>query len=150
MLLGHASRPLDDDCGAAKVERMTFGHLYVTGCPRSPIVGPAEYDLIQLAPFGATHVVRQRFLPSFPARGSGASRVVVQRFAKPIHVMAKILKLPIDIRQTAHQRTGTDLVNDLACGHEHVEGPVLVVTDGAQLGVEAALGAGDQASTPVW
>lgn len=60
-----------------------------------------------------------------------------------------ILKEPVDIWQGAQQRPCADVAADLSCGPKRVQRASLTVTDGVHLGVHAALGSANQASSAV-
>ncbi len=71
-----------------------------------------------------------------------------QGFAEPVGIVTAIPEQPVDIRQTVAKRPRTDVVADLPCGYEKVEGASLAVADGMELRVHAALGSSDQATAP--
>ena len=62
--------------------------------------------------------------------------------------MAPIPEQPIDLWQAAEQGRCANVVADLSGGDEEVDRAAMAVTDGMQLGVQAAFRAADQASTP--
>ncbi len=73
---------------------------------------------------------------------------VFQRFSEPVSVMATISEQPFDVCQAAKQCPCADIIADLSGGDEQIDWSSLAVTDCVQLGVDAALGATDQATTP--
>ena len=81
-------------------------------------------------------------------RDAGAYPFVFQRFSEPVGVIATIPEQPVDIRQAAEQCPRADVVADLSGSDEQVERTALTIADGMQLGVQAAFGSADQASTP--
>ena len=93
-------------------------------------------------------VVFERCLALLSTGNAGSYRFVLQRFTEPVGVVAAIPEQPIDLWQAAEQRSRSDVVAGLSCGDKQGERSTLVVTDGMQLRVHAALGLADEASTP--
>lgn len=81
-------------------------------------------------------------------RVTGAYPFVLQRFSEPVSVIAAIPEQPFDLWQAAQQSSCANVIADLSSGDEQVDWSSLAVTDCVQLGVHAALGSTDQASTP--
>lgn len=71
-----------------------------------------------------------------------------QRLSEPIRIIAAVSEQPVNLRQATYKRPCTDVIADLSGGDEQVEWSALAVADCVQLGVHAALGATNQASTP--
>jgi hypothetical protein len=132
----------------AMADRTNFRAPVVAGCHAPPILQPAEHDFDPVPAFVPALVILYRFLPLLPARDAGAYPFVFQRFPEPIGVIAAIPEQPIGIRQAAQQCPCPDVIADLTRRDEQVQWPAFAVADGVQLGVHAALGATDQASTP--
>ena len=67
---------------------------------------------------------------------------------EPVSIIAAVAKQPPDVWQAAQQSPRADVIAHLSGSDEQIERSPLAVADGVQLGVHAAFGAADQASTP--
>ena len=100
-----------------------------------------------VAPLVAAFVVFHRFRPLFSAGDTCAYPFVFQRISEPVGIISAVPEQPVDVRQAGQQCPCADVVADLTGRDEQVERSALVVADGMQLGVHAALGPANQAST---
>jgi len=72
----------------------------------------------------------------------------LQGFAEPVGVITTICQQSVRIGQADDQSGSASIITNLACRHEEADGASIVIGDGMQLGVHAALRATDQPTAP--
>ncbi len=142
---------MDDGCGEGDGREEDLGAAaVVSGRDAPPILEPAEHALDPVAPLVAALVIFDWRLALISAGDAGAYPFVLQRFPKPVRVIAAIPEQPFDLWQAAEQRPRAYVVTDLPGGDEQVDRSPLAVADGVKFCVHAALCSTDQATAPTF
>ena len=112
----------------------------------APVLDAAEHNLDAVSAFLAALVIFDGFVAGFSARDAGRDTLLLQSIAEPVGIIATISEQPLGFGKLVEQSGGTDIIADLACGHEEAERAPLRIRHGMKFGVHAAFGAADQAS----
>ena len=79
-------------------------------------------------------------------RDAGLDALGLESVPEPIGVVAAVAEQPLRFWQVVQQRCRAGVVAYLPSGHEEAQRATVRVSDGMQLGVQAAFGAPDQAA----
>jgi hypothetical protein len=121
------------------------GTAVVSGCDASPVLQAAKgvLDAMALAIQGL--LIFDHGLAVLARRDARGDAPGGQRCTETVTVVAPIGQQFARGRQGIDHEAGALVVVHLPFGQRHDEGPPLTITDGVELGVQAALGAPDTA-----
>ena len=110
-----------------------------------PVLEAAEHDLDLVALTVEDLVVKELRAAARHGRDAGGDASLRQAGSEAVAVVTAVGEQDRGGRQVRQKQGGADMVAALALGEEHQHGPALLVADGMQLGVQAALCAADAA-----
>lgn len=110
-----------------------------------PVLEAPEHDLDLVMLAVEDLVVSQIRAAPRHGRDAGGDASLCQAGSEAIAVVATAGEQDRGVWQVRQEQGGADMVPALALGEQHQHGPALVIADGVQLGVQAALGAANAA-----
>ena len=110
-----------------------------------PVLEAPEHDLDLVALAVEDLVVSQLGAAPWHGWDAGDDASLCQAGSEAVAVVAPVGEQDRGGRQVRQEQGGADMVAALALGEQHQYGPALLVANGMQLGVQAALGAADAA-----
>jgi hypothetical protein len=121
------------------------GAAVISGGDAAPVLEPAEHALDQIALLVDLGIVYDRHLAVLASGNAGRDVQTGQSLAEPVAVVTLVGDQDLGVRQRLQDGSGAAIVADLALGEQQDQWLALAVTDGVQLGVQAALGPSDAA-----
>lgn len=137
---GLASSPDHDGCGEGGGGEEALRASVVAGCTPSPVLQMPGHDFDPVAAFVTAPVVFECRAARLPARDAWLYLLVLQRFSKPVGIIAPVGEQPLCPGQAAEGSCRAGLVANLACGHEEADRPPFGIGDSLQFGVHATSG----------
>lgn len=122
-----------------------MGASVVSGSDASPVLETAEGVLDAMALPVEVRIVLDDHLAALSRGDARADASLGQRLAKPVRIVAPVSQQRASLGDGRQHGAGARIVGGLARGQEQADRPTSGIGDRMQLGIQAALGAPDEA-----